>query len=105
MGELTVWNMDSKTLEYSVDASESRRRGLFNDGGAVIALSQTHHFVAAAFRCRFHETAMLPKILNKVCIKTPRVHATYMWPWRRGIWVIASAYRFPGSNPARVKGF
>ena len=59
MGDLSVWNTSSKTLQYVVDGDDEKRRGMFNDGGAVVALSQTRHYVAVAFRWRFWKKLIL----------------------------------------------
>ena len=50
MGELTVWNLSTKSSQYAVDSVADKRRGMFNDVGAIVALAQRRDAVAVAFR-------------------------------------------------------
>jgi len=52
MGELTVWNMSTKSVQYVVDSVADKRRGMFNNVGAIVALAQHRDAVAVAFRNR-----------------------------------------------------
>ena len=49
MGDLSIWNVATKSFEYVVQ-SVADKRSMFNDVGAVVALAQSRHVIAVAFR-------------------------------------------------------